>query len=211
MRRIYLIALPIAFLFLSGELTLAQSEEDWGWVNKHFAAALDHFMPLEQRFGMHIAYRSNRDLHTDMLEYSFVMGLDANPGNTPGLKNYLTAHVRVADTSSIYDQMMKLHRLHPNATFDDISGMLKVKSWDVDEKTCPAIRTQYEKVKKLQFPIPMDEDVIFIHPLIHSFRFSFGTGDVNATFVDPKNSLVKWSLETRGLLEKCISEAKLTS
>ncbi|MFY9842808.1 MAG: hypothetical protein WAK23_06845 [Terriglobales bacterium] len=68
-------ALFVAALLLSfpaGGSLSAQSSADWDWMSNHFDKALHNLFPIDERFGGSVAYRSHRDLYTDVGEYSFV-------------------------------------------------------------------------------------------------------------------------------------------
>lgn len=82
----------------------AQSSAAWDWMTSHFPKALDDFFPIDQRYGVDVAYRSHRDLHTDVPEYSFVIASE-NANTVSGLPRYLVAQVREAESASVYDQM----------------------------------------------------------------------------------------------------------
>src|SRR6266853_3955209 len=105
--------------FCVGGSLSAQSSADWDWMSNHFDKALHDHFPIDERYGVYVAYRSHRDLHTDVHEYSFVIGPE-NSDTVSGLPRYLAAHVREAESASVYDQMMALHRKFPSRSADDI-------------------------------------------------------------------------------------------
>src|SRR5215470_8198523 len=84
------------------------SEADWQWMNEHFGPAFERLIPLKRTSGIYVAYRSHRDLYTEVLEYSFLVGQNVR-SNAPGLQPFLSTHICQADTVSVYDQMMKMH------------------------------------------------------------------------------------------------------
>lgn len=160
--------------FCVGGSLSAQSSADWDWMSNHFDKALQALFPIDERYGVYVAYRSHRDLHTDVPEYSFVIGPE-NSDTVSGLPRYLAAHVREAESASVYDQMMALHRKSPNRSADDIQKDLHVKKWKVTEMNCPAIKAQFSKFQQLRFA-PPQFDVVILHPLIHEFRIRAGGG-----------------------------------
>jgi hypothetical protein len=87
----------------------AQTNADWDWANKQFGPVLNALMPLGRTEGLYIVYRAHRDYRTDVPEYWFLIGRDANERGY-GLHDYLSAHIRFAQTISIYDQLMGMHR-----------------------------------------------------------------------------------------------------
>src|ERR1035441_7928898 len=165
-------ALLLSF-YVGGSLA-AQSSADWDWMSSHFDKALDDLFPIDEHYGVYVAYRSHRDLHTDVPEYSFVIG----PGKSDtvsGLPRYLAAHVREAESVSVYDQMMALHRKFPNRSADDIEKDVHVKKLKLTEMNCPAIKAQFSKFQQLRLALPQF-DVVILHPLVHEFRIRAGGG-----------------------------------
>lgn len=156
------------------------SEADWQWMNEHFGPAFERLMPLKRTVGTYVSYRSHRDLYTEVLEYSFLVGRDAR-SNGPGLEPFLSAHSVQADTVSVYDQMMKMHRQNPNEDAAAIESKVKIKKLDLTEKTCPAIQTQFRKFQQIRFGVP-SFDVIVLHPLVHEFHIQTGAGDIDLSF-----------------------------
>jgi hypothetical protein len=179
----------------------AQSSADWDWMSNHFDKTLNDLLPIDQRHGGYVAYRSHRDLHTDVLEYSFVIGTE-NSDTVSGLPRYLAAQVREAESASVYDQMMALHRKFPNRSADDIQKDVHVKKLKLTEMNCPAIKAQFSEFQQLRLA-PPQFDVVILHPLIHEFHIRAGGGDMDVALYDDENSLVSWAIETRGALELC--------
>jgi hypothetical protein len=170
-------------------------------MSSHFPKALDDIFPIDESSGADVAYRSHRDLHTDVPEYSFVIATK-NSDTVSGLPRYLAAQVREADSTSVYDQMMALHRKFPNRSADDIQRDVHVRKLKLTEMNCPAIRTQFSKLQELRLAMPQF-DVVILHPLIHEFRIRAGAGDMEVALYEDENSLVLWAIETRHVLELC--------
>jgi hypothetical protein len=187
--------------FSAGLSVSAQTSADWDWMSSHFPKALDDLFPIDERNGADVAYRSHRDLHTDVTEYSFVIGTKKSD-TVSGLPRYLAAQVREAESASVYDQMMALHRKSPSRSAEDIQKDVHVKKFKVTEMNCPAIRTQFAKLQQLRLALP-PFDLVIIHPLIHEFRIRAGAGDMEIALYDDENSLVQWAIETRHALELC--------
>jgi hypothetical protein len=129
----------------------AQSSADWDWMS--FDKALHDLFPIDERYAVYVAYRSHRDLYTDMPEYSFVIG-PQNSDTVSGLPRYLAAHVREAESASVYDQMMALHRKFPNRSADDIQKDVHVKKWNLTEMNGPAIKAQFSKFQQVRLAPP---------------------------------------------------------
>ena len=137
------VAVLLLSFFAGGGLS-AQSSADWDWMSNQFDKALHDLFPIDERYGVYVAYRSHRDLHTDVPEYSFVIGPEKSD-TVSGLPRYLAAHVREAESASVYDQMVAQHRKFPNRSADDIQKDMHVKKWKLTEMDCPAIKAQFSK------------------------------------------------------------------
>jgi hypothetical protein len=190
--------------FCAGGSLSAQSSADWDWMSNHFDKALHDLFPIDERYGVYVAYRSHRDLYTDVPEYSFVIGPEKSD-TVSGLPPYLAAHVREAESASVYDQMMMLHRKFPNRSAEDVQKGVNVKKWKLTEMNCPAIKAQFLKFRQLRLA-PPQFDVVILHPLIHEFRVRAGSGDMEVALYDDENSLVPWAIETRHALELCATD-----
>jgi hypothetical protein len=81
---------------------------------------------------------------------------------------------------------------------------ISLKSVELTEKTCPAIKRQVDKFDELQAKLPkIRSDAIILHPMNHEFHIQGAEGDVSAVLTDDDNPLVKWALDTRQALDLC--------
>jgi hypothetical protein len=179
----------------------SQTKDDWTWMSDHFQSAFTDLMPIKRSNGAYIGYRSHRDLYTEILEYSFVIEYDPKEV-APGQITLTSAQVREADSISIYDQMMKMHRRNPQEDAASIEKKVKLKTWDLTEAACPALGTQFAKFRQLSLQMPSFEEM-HIHPLVHEFHITALGGDMDLDLVDNHAPLVKWAIETRSALENC--------
>lgn len=181
------------------------SFDDWDWVNQHYRGILNELVPMKAQVGLYLSYRSHRDLYTEVLEYGFLIGNEPRL-NEPGLQEFLTAHIYIADTVSVYDQLMKMHRAKPDESAESIQHKIKVETWSLSEKTCPVIQEQFSKFKKLSIQPPAFDE-FSLHPLIHQFHVEAGLGNMDLELDGSEHSLVLWALETRKGLEACIKSS----
>ena len=138
--------------------------------HQDFGLLLDTLMPIERRGGLYVSYRAKpglRNQHPGVLVHDW-------PGSEEkgyGLHPYLSAHVRLAQPTSIYDQLMAIPRAEP-ATQDTttIQNRIKIRRWDFTETTCPAIKDQLGKLKNLPARFP---DINGRHVIIHTMRSSW--------------------------------------
>jgi hypothetical protein len=176
--------------------------DDWNWINDHFKPALADLMPIKQDSGMYIGYRSHRDLYTDVLEYSFVMEYD--PKETSTGITLTSVRIRQADTVSIWDQMLKMHRSNPREDAASIQKKVKLKSWNLTQEACPALGTQFAKFQQLSVQMP-SFDTIYLHPLVNEFYIVASGGNLDLELYGSESPLVQWAKETRQALENCVN------
>ena len=104
----------------------AQTEEDFEWVGRHFTSALNEFLPIELETGANVGFRSHRDLYNNVFEYSFILSKDYPT-------NRVTAVVKMADSITLYDQLMALHRRNPSASYENLKSQLRIREWRFSE------------------------------------------------------------------------------
>ncbi len=184
---------------MCGSFCLAQqTNEAENQVN--FEAALDTVLPIEQRLGLNIGFRTHRDLYTDTLEYSFLLSFDYPT-------NKVTIVIREADTISIHDQLAALRLRSPKATSEDLTQQIKVKERNLTEAECPQLKQLFFSFEKINFRSP-SSDLIVLHPMIYEIKSRFGGGDMNLTFVEEDQPLVKWALRVKAAANSCLAKAK---
>lgn len=209
MRRIFIL-LPIAvFLLLilfcqTEEAQQYPNSEEHDWVQNHFFDVLEELLPIEKS---NVGYRSYRDLYTEVLEYSFVFNKERKEN-----RNIIMVTVRIADTVSVYDQMMTLHRKNPTETIDSIKSKLKVSTRHFDDKSCAAVKLLYDEFYKFNVPMMSAKDrseqnrnyvTITLHPMIHTFDAVISDGDLKLTISEDKHPFVVWANKARRSFEKC--------
>ena len=196
------IALVVISWFATERLN-SQTRADWDWTNKRFGSVLDVLMPLQSDRGVYVSYRANRDLYTNTPEYWFTIGIERDE-KQQGSRPYLSAHVRVAQPISIYDQLMAIHRDDPAAQDTFLEKRVKLQSLDLTETKCPAIKVQLEKLKSLPLKLPnFTLDYIILHPMIHAFYINGMDGDARIMLTDTRNPLVRWAQDTRQMFDGC--------
>ena len=195
----------VAILFVSflGRSSWAQTQDDWDWVNKHFFTVLEELMPVRERLGFSLGYRSYRDLHTSETEFSFVF-------NRVLQEKYISVIVRQPAARSLYDQVMVAHRNNPNETIETIKKQLTLKEQRFSEQTCRAVRTQYDEFYRLTLPMLSIRDrqakgefTITLHPRVHTFKADISGGSLQLVIVEDDHPFVSWANRTRRALEHC--------
>jgi hypothetical protein len=195
----------ILLLSFSSQSSWAQTQDDWDWVNKHFLGVLEEFLPIREKLGFSVGYRSYRDLFTNETEFSFVF-------NRIIQEKYITVIVRQPQDTSLYDQVMAAHRRNPDETIDAIKKQLRVSQQRYSEKTCSAIRTQYDEFYRLTLQMLSARDKreqskgefsITLHPRVHTFAADISGGRLNLVLDEQDHPFVRWATRTRNLLERC--------
>jgi hypothetical protein len=190
--------------FLMPSTATAQTDADWDWMRENFGPALDALMPVHEATGMYVVYRSHHSLDTKVIEYSFVLGYGPKT-DEPGLQRDPSGHVRMADSISIYDQMMKMHRDNPQEAAASIRQKVRIKAWDFSEHTCPAIQSQMRKFRAVRFG-PPDFWMIILDPLVHEFTIDTSAGSMDISLADQRDPLIAWAMQTRRALDKCAAQ-----
>ncbi len=176
------------------------------WVIKHYYSILDEYMPIIDGVyaGYHLGYRSYRDHIYSELDYSFVYDIGFFSDDI------LEVTVRQPVSESLYNQLLILHDANPKHSIERIKKQLKIKSIHIYEKSCPAIRSQYEDFHKTTLPIVKAiEGVIYmgIHR-IHHFEIDMSIGErpghMELYIQDKEHPFVKWAKKTEELLDECI-------
>jgi hypothetical protein len=190
------------FCFFANQDCRAQDTADWDWVDKYFYSVLEELLPLERY--AEVSLRSHRDLYRDTLEYSFsfIRNQDGS----------LEVIVRMADSVSLYDQIMTAHRMNPAESIETIKKNLKVRQRQLNEKSCPLIRNLYAKYEGLTVPVLSAKDraerakgvvTITLHPMIYRFETSISGGRMKLLLTDDGHPFVRWANEVRQALETC--------
>ncbi|HEX8459610.1 MAG TPA: hypothetical protein VF656_20115 [Pyrinomonadaceae bacterium] len=203
-KRIKLLLSAIGLCLVLCQPGQAQKDEDWLWVDEHFQDVLTELLPIEETF---LGYRSYRDLYTDVLEYSFIYKREPNDDR-------LFLVVRMADSVSLYDQMMALHMKNRAENIKSIKKKLKVKEWRVDDKSCVPSKTAHEEFYDLSLSMLSATDraerakgtvTITLHPTVHTFYALISGGEMKLEITDADHPFVDWAKRTRSAVEKCIA------
>jgi hypothetical protein len=174
-------------------------------INSRFFSVLEELFPIEEELGFSLGYRSYRDLHTEELEYSFVL-------NRIIKEKYLTAVVRMADGVSLYHQLRVLHRKSPGVNIEATKPQLKIKEWRLTEETCPAIRQRHDDFYRLSLTMLSAEDrareakgelMINLHPRVHTLKADISGGNMELVLTESEHPYIRWAEETRRAFEGC--------
>ncbi len=189
----------IIMLFCMTQEVKTQKPGDVEWINKYYKSTLSTLFPIERESGIHIGFRSHQDLYPEVLEYSFILGREYN-------EDGVRIIVRMADSMSIYYQLMQLHRQNPSTSIASLQPKLKIKEWRLTEKSCPAITSRFDDFYKIKFMIP-NPDLVTMHPLVCEFYVGGISGRMHLTSFDEFHPIVSWALGTRKEIEGCLRKA----
>jgi hypothetical protein len=203
-------------LFLSVGLTLPsnlapQTNKEWEWAETKWNIVVDDLLPMKVNSGYYVTYRATQGLHAsegEKPEYYFRLGFDlSNKGY--GVDRYISVHVRTADSVSIYDQIMAMHRKAPTRSWESIRSAIKVQSSDYTEMDCPALKTGFVEFQDLRYGPPftnLDLTEVVLDPPIYQFHIEGGHGQSDVTVYDKEHPLVAWAMKTQRELAACASE-----
>ena len=183
------------------------SQEQHNWVESRFNGVLEEFLPIEE---FELGYRSYRDLHTDVLEYSFGFNRNWN-------EKRIYVVMRMADSVSLYDQMMLIHRKNSSDTLEVIKKKLKVKEWRLDDKSCPAVKSSYDEFFRQSLLMMTASDrasqgkdtvTITLHPTVHILKAWISGGNMRLALTEREHPFVLWATRARRAFEKCMRKMK---
>ena len=120
-------------------------------------------------------------------------------------------NVRIADTHSIFGQIIRAHRSEPQERIAAIEKRIKLRTFDLNEMTCPAMKEQVERLEKVQLDVPKFHDpgvFVFGHPLKSEFHIQQGLQQMSVVLLDDdklphENALLNWAFWTRRVLDGC--------
>lgn len=186
--------------------TPTPAEADSEWADKNLQSALNYVLPMGRPDPSfedqdYISYRYINWIHVDSLEYSFSLMLRSSEAPGP-LRYYWVGRIHMAEGASIRMQLAQLHAQHPDEKLAEVERQIKVKTWALDEKTCPAVRIQATKFLDVSFTAPWSSDVVTDAPLFE-FQVESLNGSMKLSFGDGNHPLVSWAAETRSALAQC--------
>jgi hypothetical protein len=180
------------------------------WAGQNIRQTLDDLLPMkhpdpayaeDQDF---ITFRYTHWILTASREYSF--SLIRRSYERPGpLVFYWLAIVRMPQSAPILGQLEQLRIENPAASLAALEQKIKMRTWALDEKNCPAIRTQAETFLRLRFKPPFNRDSVVLDAPSFEFQVSSGETSMSAFLGtdDRTQPLIPWALDTRRILGQC--------
>ena len=171
------------------------------WVEDQFPSVLNEFLPLEK--DAEVSFRTYRDLYTNVLEYSC---------SITRKKDQIEAVVRLANPTSLYDQILAERKRNPHVGIKSIKRKLTIKEYRFTSNTCPALETSLSALEKLELPVMTERErasaakgvvEVTLHPTIYTFQVSISGGDAKLELDNHDHPLVRWADATRGALARC--------
>jgi hypothetical protein len=157
---------------------------------------VNELLPIKDIKGQYIGYRFTQNFPVDSIEYSFVIETARDPSHP------LRAIVRMADGTPIHTQMLTLRQQNPRAELSEIQQKIKIKRWEFEDPTCPAIRTQFVKFQELRFKTPRFSVVVLDGP-DYELIAQTGAGRMTLLPEESDDPAVLWASETRGAFAQC--------
>jgi hypothetical protein len=172
------------------------------WADERFPSVLSNLLPFEKE--AKVSFRTYRDLYTEVLEYSCSISWKQDGG--------VEAVIRMADSVSLYDQMVVMHKKNPDEPIESIKRKLKVKEFRLTEKICPAVKSRLLLFGRLQLPVMTKKERInaakgvvdiILHPTIYTFEASISGGSASLELIGNEHPFIGWAKATRRALEAC--------
>jgi hypothetical protein len=194
-KELLLLGLPL----MAVSQAVKPSDTDWAWLDEQREKAFDAVMPVAPVARQLVAYRSYRDLYQDVLESHFTIDVAEGP---PFNTERLTAAVTEPATTSIQQQLLRLHMGDPQAPLERLLPRVTVRRLTMSEDRCPSIRSRLNALPRASMRMP-NRNVISLHPFVHRIVIDSGRVRVDATLVDSNDSVVRWAAETLKALQGC--------
>jgi len=150
--------ISVSALLTSAEKLSAQTGADWTWMEDNYSHVLNDLTPANLA-SVKASYRWGNNRVG--IEYAFWIGNDFGDAPYP-LRSYLSAYVAMADSASIYNQMLDMHLRNHQEDAQSLEEKIKVKRWSFTEMSCPAVKSQFEKLQGISFAVPKFSDVIVV-------------------------------------------------
>ena len=177
------------------------SESDGDWLNAHQDEALERLMPVASTPGLIAAYRTHRDLYYDVQESYFALHFAQS---SPLRFDDATATVTVPVGRSVQQQLLELHIVEADASFETLLPRVAVRRTAMTSAQCPAIRKRIDALLKTSITIP-NQNIIRFHPTVHRIVISLLGVELDATLHDPESPAVRWATATSKALMACVA------
>jgi hypothetical protein len=171
---------------------LEPTEEDSRWSGLYRERALDALMPLKGDRVV-VAYRAAHTIIPSEMESYFAVGV----GKGYGLHD---ATVVNPIGRSIGEQLIRLHRADPGASFESALSQIKVQRLTTDVEQCSGLFEQMNVLYKVRVPMRPDPRVVRLDGTMHRIVSIF----VDVSDNDDNNPAAQWAMRTLDILTKCV-------
>ena len=177
----------------SGVPPFELTEEDSRWSHLHREHALDALMPL----------RSDRVIVTYRAAHTIVPGEIENYFAIDWGKGYRLygATVITPVGKSIGEQLIRLHRAEPDASFESVLSRIRVDRRTTDVEACPGLFTRMGTLHRVRVPMFPDPNVIHLDGMQHRIVVD-GFVDVSDSADDHPAAV--WAQQMFATLKKCV-------
>jgi hypothetical protein len=169
------------------------TDEEWRWFARYREQALDALMPLTSERVL-VAYRARHTISPSEMEGYFA--IDVGRGYD------VHGAVVVSPVGrSIGEQLMRLHRADPEASFESVLSRILVSRLTTDVEACPGLFAQMNTLHRVRVPMRPDPRVIHLDGMLHRIVVA---GFVDVSDNDDDNPAARWAMQTLGVLTKCV-------
>jgi hypothetical protein len=207
-RTTIVVALAFLMSFVFPVSLAPQTDKDRKWTEKNYYKILNDLLPMRGDSAVYVTYRASETLHLsndqDPEDY-FLLGIDFSPkGNA--LNRFVSAHVRTAESKSIFEQIMRLHHEDFSMDWQSIERKIKLKSLDYTEADCPVVGEEFRAFQELKYGPPytkLDGLEVVLDPPSYEFHIAATYGHSDIELNNNSHPLVVWAMKTQREIEAC--------
>lgn len=175
------------------EPALLPTDEEWEFAGRYRDQALDALMPLRSE-GVVVAYRAVHSIDPSEVESYFAVDVGK-------LHRLYGATVVSPVGQSITEQVIRLHRADPGASFESVLPRIKVDRRTTNVEACPGLGTRMSNLHRVRVPMSPNPNVITLDGVVHNIVVD---GFVEVSDNNDENPAALWAMQTLAILTKCV-------
>jgi hypothetical protein len=183
-------------LLLTARSGHSENAADRQWTDKHFLTAFEDFFPIRHGQGDFIAVRAHQNGSHEAREFSFIIDNTQDAHKIAGT-------IREAESASLYQQLLTLHRRDPSKSYADLKPELNVRAWNLTVADCPAVLAQFTAFENIRFVRPRDDQEVEENPILYEVDETVAGGSSEVVEFIPTRAIPLWANQTRTALLAC--------
>jgi len=101
---------------------------------------------------------------------------------------------------SISEQLIRLHRADPEASFESVLPQIRIQKLTTSAEACPPLLKWREALHKVRVPMFPDPNVIHLDGMVHRIVVD---GFIDVDDNDDDNPAARWAVQMLDTLTKC--------